>query len=232
MAGRAEDAAAIEGLRRELATSRIENERLSGLRASPYSAAADRTAGEIALLDSKAELTPEAARIFTGWFESALAAGPPHPTEGGWLGREAAARLFSAVTAVALSVESLPIERLFEEYAATGRRRARGGQGAEERDPEEPAGGGPGDGAGDPAVGGRGAEADESRHRRAEAEEKQEGEEKEEEGLVLEEYLRFYRDACRKQPELVRESIGRMRQRPPPPSPEPAPAQRQRTVET
>ena len=81
MAGRAEDAATIESLRRELATSRIENERLSGLRASPYSAAADRTAGEIALLDSKAELTPEAARIFTGWFESALAAGPAHPTE-------------------------------------------------------------------------------------------------------------------------------------------------------
>ena len=57
-------------------------------------------------------------------------------------------------------------------------------------------------------------------------------EENEDEGLVLEEYLRFYRDACRKQPELVRESIGRMRQRPPPPSPEPAPAQQQRTVET
>ena len=162
MAGRAEDAATIESLRRELATSRIENERLSGLRASPYSAAADRTAGEIALLDSKAELTPEAARIFTGWFESALAAGPPHPTEGGWLGREAAARLFSAVTAVTLSVGSLPIERLFEEYAATGRRRGRGGQDAEERDPEEPAADGPGDGTHDSAVGCRGVETDES----------------------------------------------------------------------
>eukprot|EP01043_Picozoa_sp_COSAG02_P020178 COSAG02_NODE_989_length_15437_cov_95.731860_2_plen_242_part_00 len=231
---RAEDAATIEGLRRELATSRIENERLSGLRASPYSAAADRTAGEIALLDSKAELTPEAARIFTGWFESALAAGPPHPTKGGWLGREAAARLFSAVTAVALSVESLPIERLFEEYAATGRRRAPRGHDGEEAGPEEPPADGPGDGTDDSAVGGRGVETDHRRVARAEAEEKQEDEEKEEEGLVLDEYLRFYRDACRKQPELVRESIGRMRHRPLPPSPEPTAQQQQqpRIVET
>ena len=232
MAGRTEDAATIESLRRELATSRIENERLSGLRASPYSAAADRTAGEIALLDSKAELTPEAARIFTGWFESALAAGPAHATEGGWLGREAAARLFSAVTAVTLSVGSLPIERLFEEYAATGRRRGRGGQDAEEAGPEDPAAGGPGDGTDDSAVGGRGPEADRGRARPAEAEQKQVDEENEDEGLVLEEYLRFYRDACRKQPELVRESIGRMRMRPPPPSPEPAQSPQQRTVDT